>query len=70
MARRPVTHLDVEQSGRSTSAGIARAHLFEVVVGRQKRIDHYIDYFGGGGRRTVVTSDPCGESLLDAEDAR
>jgi hypothetical protein len=34
----------------------------------QKRIDHYIDYFGGGGsvRRSVVSPDPCGESLLDA----
>jgi len=38
----------------------------------QKRIDHYIDYFGGGGpvRRSVVTPDPCGESLLDADGAR
>ncbi len=70
MARRPVTHLDAEQSGRSTSAGIARAHLFEVAVGRQKRIDHYIDYFGGSARRAVVTSDPCGESLLDVDGVR
>lgn len=37
----------------------------------QKRIDHYIDYFGGGPvRRSVVTPDPCGESLLDAGRAR
>jgi len=37
----------------------------------QKRIDHYIDYFGRGSvRRSVVTPDPCGESLLDAGRAR
>ena len=68
MSRRPVTHLTVEQSRRSASAAIARAHLFAVDVDAPKRIDHYIDYFGGGGsvRRSVVTPDPCGESLLDA----
>ncbi len=69
MSRPPVTHLGAEQPNRSPSAGIARTSLLE--VDRQKRIDHYIDYFGNGGaRRTLVTPDPCGESLLDADGAR
>jgi hypothetical protein len=69
LPHRPVTHLTVEQPRRSASAAIARAYLF--AVDRQKRIDQYIDYFGsGGGRRSVVTPDPCGESLLDADGAR
>jgi hypothetical protein len=69
LPRRPVAHLTVAQPRRRASAAIARAYLFD--VDRQKRIDHYIDYFGsGGGRRRVVTPDPCGESVLDADGAR
>lgn len=71
MSRRQVTHLGTEQSRRTASAGIAPGHLSEVDVDRQKRIDRRIDYFGSGGtRRTVATSDPCGESVLDADGAR
>jgi hypothetical protein len=45
--------------------------LAAAVVDRLKRIDRYIDYFGGGGpRRIGVNLDPCGESLLDAGGAR
>jgi hypothetical protein len=72
MSRRPVSHLTVEQSRRSASAAIARADLFAVDVDAPKRIDHYIDYFGSGAAcgHSVVTPDPCGESLLDADGAR
>jgi hypothetical protein len=30
---------------------IARAHLLAIDVDRPKRVDEYIDYFGGGGPR-------------------
>jgi hypothetical protein len=76
MLGRPITHLivehlTVEQSRLSASAAIARAYLFKFAGDRQKRIDHYIDYFGSGGmRRSVVTSGPGGESWLDADGAR
>lgn len=64
-------HQGPQQSGRETSAGIVRAHLLEADAERQKRIDRYIDYFGDGGpRRSSVTLDLCGESLLDADGAR
>ena len=67
MSHQPATHLGAEQSGRSASAEMVRARLFGVDVQRQKRIDRQIDYFGSGGaRRTVVNSDPRGESSLDA----
>ena len=71
MSRQPVTHLNAEQSRRSARAAIARAWLFPVDVDAPKRIDHYIDYFGGGlVRRSIVTPDRCGESLLDVYGAR
>jgi hypothetical protein len=42
-----------------------------LTVARGKRIDRYIDYFGSGGsRRSGITRDPCGESLLDTDGAR
>lgn len=70
MSSRPVTHLSAEQSIRSARAEIAPTHLLAVDVDRPKRIDRYIDYFGSGGaRRTVVSSEPCGESLLDVDGA-
>jgi hypothetical protein len=70
MSRRPATDLTVEQSARSASSPIARAYP-SIVVDRPKRIDDYIDYFGGGGVRSrVVTRDPCGESLLHPDGAR
>jgi hypothetical protein len=43
----------------------------EANVERPRRVDSYIDYFGSGealcGR---ISSDPCGESLLDGDGAR
>jgi hypothetical protein len=71
MSRRPVTSLPAEQSGRSAHAAIAPPYSFLVDVDLPKRIDDYIDYFGGGrGRSRVVSRGPCGESLLHADDAR
>lgn len=70
MSRRPVTHGTVEQSRRSASAIIARAYLFKADADAQKRIDRYIDYFGGTVVRRSVVTDPCGESLLEADSAR
>jgi hypothetical protein len=71
MSRRPVTHVNAEQSRRRASAAIARRQLFAVDVDAPKRIDHYIDYFGSGlVRRSVVTPAPCRESSLDVSGAR
>ncbi len=71
MSRRQVTHLGAERSRRSASGKIAPAHRFEVDVDRQKRIDHHVDEIGTGGtRRRVATTDPCGESWLDANGVR
>ena len=67
MPHQPFTQRTAERSGPGASATMARARLLGVDAQRPKRIDRQIDYFGsGGGRRLVVDSDPCGESLLDA----
>ena len=50
MPRRSVIHLSTEQSSR----GIARAYLYDVDVDRQKHIDRYIDYFGGGAAGSLI----------------
>lgn len=66
MPHRRLTDFRVEQSREDMSAEIVRAPL-DAEVARPKRIDRYIDYFGSRSpRRTGVTPDPCGESLLDA----
>lgn len=70
MSRRLVTDRSAEPSGRNAGAASARPHLFHVETGNLKRIDRYIDYFGDGARRPVVTADLCGESVLDADGAR
>ena len=73
MSHQPTIHLSLsgEGSRRSVGAAILRAYLFAVDVDAPKRIDRYIDYFGWGGvRRSVVTPDRCGASLLDAGGAR
>jgi hypothetical protein len=68
MPRRSVIHLRTEQSRQSVSRGIARAYLYDIDVDRQKHIDRYIDYFGGGtARPAAATTDRCGSSLLDAD---
>jgi hypothetical protein len=70
MSRRTPADFRVEQSGPAMSAGILHVPL-DTEVARSKRIDRYIDYFGGGGpRRIGVNLDPCGESLLAASGAR
>ena len=70
MSRQPVIHRSDDQPRQRASVGIARTRLFDVGIDRTKRIDHYIDYFGNGGGRRVVTADPCGESWLDAHGAQ
>lgn len=50
MSRRPSVLVSSEQAGRNVSAAIPRAHLLDTELDRPKRIDQYIDYFGGDGR--------------------
>lgn len=49
MSRRPASNVSPEQSERDASEAIARAQLLPVEADRPKRIDQYLDYFGGGG---------------------
>jgi len=51
MSRQPSALVNPQQSRRNASAAIARAHLLDIDVDRPKRIDQYLDYFGGGGER-------------------
>lgn len=68
MPRRSVIHLSTEQPRQSVSRGMARAYLYDVDVDRQKHIDRYIDYFGGGAARPAAApADRCGSSLLDSD---
>jgi hypothetical protein len=56
---------------RSMRARGALAIPLEADVERPRHVDSYIDYFGSGeARRASISSDPCGESLLDGEGAR
>jgi len=48
MSRPPVTAVSPEEARRNASAAIARAQLLDVEADRPKRIDQYLDYFGGG----------------------
>jgi hypothetical protein len=61
MSRQPVTHLSARLSTPGASAGVTRALLFGVDIDRDKRIDRYIDYFGGGAEH--------GSSSLPSGDA-
>jgi hypothetical protein len=49
MSRQPAAAVSPEESRRNASAAIARAQLLDVEADRPKRIDQYLDYFGGGG---------------------
>jgi hypothetical protein len=70
MLSRTPTDIRVEQSGQGMSAGTLDVRL-DTEAARSKRIDRYIDYFGGEGpRRIGLNLDPCGESLLDAGGTR
>ena len=65
MSRRPLAPIDARRCGPTTSMDIVRARLFDVDVGRKKRIDDAIDYFGGGtstspGRVSANTSRSAG----------
>lgn len=51
MSRPPRLHRPAEPFTRSPLVRIARAHLLAIDVDRPKRVDEYIDYFGGGGPR-------------------
>jgi hypothetical protein len=51
--RQPVIPRSAGQSTQSASPGVTRALLFDVHIDRYKRIDRYIDYFGGGAECTV-----------------
>jgi hypothetical protein len=56
---------------RNVHARSALATLLDADVQRPRRVDSYIDYFGSGeARRAGISSDPCGESLLDGDGAR
>jgi hypothetical protein len=52
-SRRPASPPSAGQSTQSASPDVARAPLFAVQVDRDRRIDRYIDYFGGGAERAV-----------------
>lgn len=64
MSHRPVSNRNAERTTRSVSAPIARTYrvkvavdrLLKVDVDRQRRIDHYIDYFGDGAARPSVVT--------------
>ena len=49
MSRQPATTVSPEQTRQNASVAIARAQLLDVEADRPKRIDQYLDYFGGGG---------------------
>ena len=49
MSHRPSALVSPEQAEGNASA-IARAHPLDIERDRPKRIDQYIDYFGGGGK--------------------
>jgi hypothetical protein len=56
---------------RNVRARGALAASLEADAERPRRVDSYIDYFGSGEpRRASISSDPCGESLLDGDGAR
>lgn len=66
MKRPPIIELSAERPGRSASADTARLQrCFELDADRPRRIDHYIDYFGGGGagamRRHVASAGSIGD---------
>lgn len=61
MSRRPVIAVSSEQARRNASAAIARAHLLDVEADRPKRIDQYLDYFGGGASRLSPRLAPRGQ---------
>ena len=48
MPRRPSAPVSSEQAGRNVSAAVTRARLLDIALDCPKRIDQYIDYFGGG----------------------
>jgi hypothetical protein len=54
MPRRPNAPVSSQQAGRTVSAAIARARLLDIERDRPKRIDQYIDYFGGDGKSGEV----------------
>ncbi|HMH51473.1 MAG TPA: hypothetical protein VK548_14645 [Candidatus Acidoferrum sp.] len=49
MSHQPATAVSPEQARQNASAAIALAQLLPVEADRPKRIDQYLDYFGGGG---------------------
>jgi hypothetical protein len=50
MSRRPSALVSPEQAEGNASV-VARAHPLDIERDRPKRIDQYIDYFGGGTGR-------------------
>jgi hypothetical protein len=58
MSHRPSARVSPEPTGRNTSGAGARAHLLDVELERPKRIDRYIDYFGGGKSDGVCQGAP------------
>lgn len=56
MSRQPSALVSAEQAEGHASA-TARAHPRDVERDRPKRIDQYIDYFGGGGNGMPLPED-------------
>jgi hypothetical protein len=66
---------DANQNGSAVTNGdradrrtVIRLLNGALATDRPRRVDSYIDYFGtGDARHTTVSSDPCGEALLDGD---
>jgi hypothetical protein len=58
MSRQPSAPGSPEQAKRNESVAVARAYLLDIEVGRPKRIDEYIDYFGDGGKGGSGPTEP------------
>jgi bacterioferritin len=57
-------------AAREPSPRRTPARPLELVADRPRRVDSWIDYFGtGDARRTTISSDACGEALLEGDGA-
>jgi hypothetical protein len=58
----------VTNGNRADRKTIVRLLNGALATDRPRRVDSYIDYFGtGDARHTTVSSDACGEALLDGD---
>jgi bacterioferritin len=57
-------------AARDPSSRHTPARPLELAADRPRRVDSWIDYFGtGDARRITISSDACGEALLDGDGA-